>query len=258
MQELIPIDQSDIQNEQVQTVDARQLHGFLESKKQFADWIKNKIIDDDLFSEGQDYILLHQEVKQNGSGGHNRKDYALTIDTAKHLSMMERTVKGKQARQYFIECERVARGIAQPAIESRKKEDFELELIGAKYAADILRISDSSKLDKMHLVYKSNGVPTTFLPEYTKKVRTVCSATHLLKLNNCELKNRAFNKLLIEHGYLEQKERLASKGKLKKYNSITEKGLKYGQNDAYKGSSTETQAHYYEDTFMELYGIVTA
>ena len=143
--------------------------------------------------------------------------------------------------------------VAQPAIESSKKEAFELEMIGAEYASKILRISDSSKLDKMHLVYKSNGVPTTFLPEYTEKVRTVCSATHLLKLNNCELKTRAFNKLLIEHGYLEQKERFASKGKMKKYNSITEKGLKYGQNDAFKGSSTETQAHYYEDTFMELY-----
>lgn len=142
------------------------------------------------------------------------------------------------------------------AIEPSKKEAFELEMIGAEYASKILRISDSSKLDKMHLIYKSNGVPTTFLPEYTEKVRTVCSATHLLKQNNCQLTTRAFNIELIREGYLEQKERLASRGKMKKYNSLTEKGLKYGQNDAFKGSSTETQAHYYEDTFMELYRLV--
>lgn len=256
MQALIPINQEDIQNEQVQTVDARQLHGFLESKKQFADWIKNKVVDEDLFTEGQDYILLHQKVKQVGHGGHNRKDYALTIDTAKHLSMMERTAKGKQARQYFIECEKVAKGISQPAIESDRRELLELEFIAAKYAADILRLSDSSKLEMMHVICEHNKVPTVALPEYTEKVRTVCSATHLLKANKCQMTTRAFNLALIAAGFLDQKERIASKGKVKKYNSLTEKGLKYGQNDAFKGRSTETQAHYYEDTFMELYRLV--
>lgn len=255
MQELIPIDQSNIENEQVQTVDARKLHGFLESKKQFADWIKNKIIDDDLFTEDQDYILLHQKVKQKGSGGHNRKDYALTIDTAKHLSMMERTAKGKQARQYFIECEKLARGVL-PAIGSDRKEKLELELIAAKYASDILRLSDSSKLEMVHVVCERNMVSTAALPEYTEKVRTVCSATHLLKKNNCQMTTRAFNIELIREGYLEKKERLASRGKMKPYNSLTEKGLKFGQNDAFKGRPTETQAHYYEDTFMDLYRLV--
>jgi hypothetical protein len=41
-----------------------------------------------------------------GRGGHNRLDYLLTLDMAKELSMVERTPKGKQARQYFIEIER--------------------------------------------------------------------------------------------------------------------------------------------------------
>lgn len=146
--------------------------------------------------------------------------------------------------------------VASQMVESSRKEDFELELIGAEYASKILRISDSSKLDKMHLVYKSNGIPTTFLPEYTEKVRTVCSATHLLEQNNCPIKVRAFNTALIKHGFLEKLKRLATKGTFKTYNSLTEKGLQYGQNDAYKGSSTQTQAHLYSDTFMELYECV--
>lgn len=106
------------------------------------------------------------------------------------------------------------------------------------------------------IVCEHNKISTAALPQYTEKVRTVCSATHLLKLNNCQLTTRAFNVALISAGYLEQKERLASKGKIKKYNSLTEKGLKFGQNDAFKGRSTETQAHYFEDSFMELYGLV--
>ena len=44
-----------------------------------------------------------------------------------------------------------------------------MELIGAKYSADILRLSDTSRLQIVHAVYKNNGVPTTALPQYVEK-----------------------------------------------------------------------------------------
>jgi Rha family phage regulatory protein len=147
---------------------------------------------------------------------------------------------------------------------SMKKEELELRLIAGKYAAEMemvavqsaatfLRVSDSSKLEMMHIVFEGNGVKTTALPQFTEKVRTVCSATHLLEQNNCPIKVRAFNAALIKHGFLEKLKRLATQRTFKTYNSLTEKGLQYGQNDAYKGASTQTQAHLYSDTFMELY-----
>lgn len=147
---------------------------------------------------------------------------------------------------------------ATPVVESSRKEEIDIELMAVQSAAAFLRVSDSSKLEMMHIVLESNGVKTTALPQFTEKVRTVCSATHLLEQNNCPIKVRAFNIALIKHGFMEKIERLAAHGKKKKYNSLTEKGLEYGQNDAYRGSSTQTQAHLYSDMFMELYGLVTA
>src|SRR5690606_14378984 len=51
---------------------------------------------------------------ENPKGGRPAKEYALTIDMAKELSMVERNDKGKEARQYFIECERRAKAPVDP------------------------------------------------------------------------------------------------------------------------------------------------
>ncbi len=60
-----------------------------------------------IFIENQDYILLSNLGKQtSGRGCHNRKEYHLTLDTAKELAMVERNEKGRQVRRYFIECEK--------------------------------------------------------------------------------------------------------------------------------------------------------
>lgn len=106
MNELIKITE---QNGQ-QVVSARELHLFLESKQDFSTWIKNRIEKYD-FIENEDYILLHNFVEQTGRGGHNKKEYALTIDMAKELAMVEGNEKGKQARRYFIECEKKLREV---------------------------------------------------------------------------------------------------------------------------------------------------
>lgn len=104
MDELIPISEHNGQK----AVSARLLHEFLESKRDFSNWIKDRIDKYEL-SENQDYVLLNNFGEQTGRGGHNKVEYALTIDAAKELSMVEGNDKGKQARRYFIECERIAK-----------------------------------------------------------------------------------------------------------------------------------------------------
>ena len=114
MNELIKITTTESGN---QVVSARELHKFLESKQQFADWIKNRI-DKYGFVENQDFEVF-QDFMNNPSGGRPLKEYALTIDMAKELAMVEGNEKGRQARRYFIECEKLAKQLIntqQPVI----------------------------------------------------------------------------------------------------------------------------------------------
>jgi phage anti-repressor protein len=90
----------------VPTTDARSLHTFLENGDHFATWIKQRIEQFD-FEEGIDYVT--HNVAPTGKGGRPSKEFALTLGMAKELSMVERNARGKQARRYFIDCEKYAR-----------------------------------------------------------------------------------------------------------------------------------------------------
>lgn len=85
----------------VQTVNARDLHHGLEVSTAFKDWIVRRIADYG-FQEEKDFCSFLSE----SSGGRPAKEYALTIDMAKELSMVERNDAGKRMRAYFIDCER--------------------------------------------------------------------------------------------------------------------------------------------------------
>ena len=97
-------------NEQgIETVNARDLHEFLEVKSKFADWFKNRVSEFG-FIENSDFVSVSKILE---SGGRSI-EYHISIDMAKELSMLERNDKGKQARLYFIECERIAKARQVP------------------------------------------------------------------------------------------------------------------------------------------------
>lgn len=102
--QLIPIKNNDGRT----VVNARDLHEFLESRKDFSSWIKDRIERYDL-AENEDYVVF-TEFGENSKGGRPKKEYALTLDAAKELSMVEGNEKGKQARKYFIACEKKLKG----------------------------------------------------------------------------------------------------------------------------------------------------
>ncbi|CSE54025.1 antA/AntB antirepressor family protein [Shigella sonnei] len=112
--QLIPVFNGTISNETTLLINARDLHEFLEVRRDFSTWIKNRITEYG-FAVDVDYILVHQNRGIKGRGGDRRsKDYHLTLDTAKETAMVERNEKGRQIRRYFIECEKKLRSM-QPA-----------------------------------------------------------------------------------------------------------------------------------------------
>lgn len=105
---LFQIELKQVNLNMVQTINARELHGFLNVGSKFSDWIKNRI-NEYGFVENQDFITLSKNLENGG----RTIEYHITLDMAKELSMLERNNQGKTARKYFIECEKMAKALPQ-------------------------------------------------------------------------------------------------------------------------------------------------
>jgi len=132
-----------------------------------------------------------------------------------------------------------------------KIEKLKLEQQGLKLVVDLLKPSKASTVKILRNFNESQGLSTAYFPVYVDE-KAGTSATSLLRKFDISMSTIKFNKLMLEHGFLEENERKSTKG-TKKYWTLTEKGLKYGKNLVNdKGSEKETQPLYYENTFMEL------
>lgn len=96
MNNLIPVNYDG----EKQTVSGRELHEFLEVGTHFKDWFPRMC--EYGFSENIDFCSILSE----STGGRPGTDYQITVEMAKEISMLQRTEKGKQARQYFIQLEK--------------------------------------------------------------------------------------------------------------------------------------------------------
>ncbi|WGK93824.1 MULTISPECIES: antA/AntB antirepressor family protein [Flavobacterium] len=102
-------------NEQgLSVVSARELHSFLDVKTEFKDWMPRML--EYGFEEDKDF----SSFLSKSTGGRPSKEFALTIDTAKEIAMIQRSEKGKQARTYFIECEKIAKSKVKPLTQAEQ------------------------------------------------------------------------------------------------------------------------------------------
>lgn len=97
--ELIPINESNGKR----AVSARDLYNFLGCTERFQSWFDRQLQYG--FVEGVDYTSVKSFTVVGNGAEKPIEDYAMTINMAKEVSMIQRSEKGKQARKYFIACE---------------------------------------------------------------------------------------------------------------------------------------------------------
>lgn len=96
MDELIKIE---VNENQEPVISGRALHNFLEVATPYDKWFPRMV--EYGFTEGTDFSTFLSE----STGGRPATDHAVKLNMAKELAMIQRTEKGKQARQYFIKVE---------------------------------------------------------------------------------------------------------------------------------------------------------
>lgn len=105
MKDLIPIRKNE---DGIRTVNARDLHRFIESKRDFPTWYKDRV-ERYGFVDGEDFTT----ISGKSTGGRPSIEYHVSLDMAKELAMIENNENGRKARRYFIQKEQEANNIAK-------------------------------------------------------------------------------------------------------------------------------------------------
>jgi phage anti-repressor protein len=125
-------------------VDARDLHANLKVTKDYSTWIK-RYTERAQLVEGEDFICSPNRGSKDGRGGHNRVDYILSLDAAKHIALMQCSVRGRKVRSYFIEVEKRARSMYRQAQAGHRP------LLPMEEAAIVMRSSmDMARMFGLH------------------------------------------------------------------------------------------------------------
>ena len=163
-------------------ISGRQLHEALGVNSNYTTWFDR--MTDYGFTENQDYVLLSNFGNQTGRGGHNRVDHIIKLDMAKEIAMIQRTERGKQVRQYFIQVEKDFNSPEKIMARALLMADQKVHKLEAQIEADRPKVLFAEAVSASH---------TSIL---------VGELAKLLKQNGVDMgANRLFN-WLRAHGYL--------------------------------------------------------
>lgn len=169
-------------DKQEQLVDARELFIRLRGENtqtKFTDWISEKI-NKYGFIEDVDFTSFSQK---NEKGGRPTIEYALTLDTAKEIAMVENNEQGRKIRRYFIEVEKKARQM------------FEIPKTLPEALRKAAELAEELEKQKPKVLFTDSV-------ETSKNSVLINELAKILKQNGYEIgQNRLFEKLRNE-GYL--------------------------------------------------------
>ncbi|QBX28210.1 phage antirepressor KilAC domain-containing protein [Streptococcus pseudoporcinus] len=198
-------------------VSARQLHQTLEVKKRFSAWFEQNIKG---FVEGYDFTGVPRGTPVKGGNGNTQylDDYALTLDTAKHLAMMSKTDKGQEVRAYFIQIEKDYNSPEKIMARALLMADKKVHKLEAQIEADRPKVLFADAVSASH--------SSILVGELAK----------LLKQNGVEIGATRLFKWLRSHGYL-------IKRNGRDWNMPTQKSVELGLIRVKETSITHSDGH---------------
>ena len=146
-------------------VSGRELHRALEVKTPYKKWFER--MSEYGFEENVDYSTVGQNCPIANGGFQFVTDHALTLDTAKEIAMVQRSEKGKQARQYFIQIEKAWNSpemIMQRALKIANNTNKQLQLQIERdkpkvlFADSVAGSTSSILVGELAKLLKQNGV----------------------------------------------------------------------------------------------------
>ena len=177
MNNLIPINYDNDR----QTVSGRDLHKFLEVESNYTTWFIRMIGYG--FQEGLDFIPFSEE----STGGRPSDNHQVSIDMAKELALLQRTDKGKQARQYFIELEK--RWNSPESVMARALKMADQKLLSLQSNVDILQ-TENKLLTGQTLAWADRKILEAIVKAYGASI-------HLPEINGFQEAWRDFKKELL-------------------------------------------------------------
>ena len=205
------------------------------------------------FIEGVDYKLLRQKMEQV-SGAKWVDNYFITVSCMEYFIARKVRAVFEVYRQVFHKtAELVKLNQPKPKSTSITPTKVKASIEWVRGVSELLNLNDSSKLLLLGKVAKPLELP---LPDYTPSKGVLKSASELLKERGLQVSCREFNARAIERGFLCEIERKAKFGQIKKFKSITKKGLLYGENQVSPNNPNSTQPHWYADKFVELLNLI--
>lgn len=177
MNTLIPLAQTE---DGRQAVSGRALHEFLGIGRDYTNWFKDMAGYG--FTAGQDFTPISAQT--SSAGGRPRQDHILTLDMAKELSMIQRTERGRQARAYFLECEK--RVHQAPALSEEELVHQALQITHRKVQELEAQAAENAPKVEYHDTFVAD--------EDLIQFRTLA--------NQIELGEQELRRLLAEHGWI--------------------------------------------------------
>lgn len=173
-------------------VSGRDLHDFLEVKTAYKDWFPRMC--EYGFTDGKDFSSILSE----STGGRPRVDHAMTLDMAKEISMIQRTERGKQARQYFIDVEKeYKKQIGQSQFRLPKN----LTEMSTMFF-DVMKDQDKKieeQSEKVNFLMNLSGLTSSRNKELTKarnkKIIQVCGGSESNSYQDKSLRSKLYNEL---------------------------------------------------------------